>query len=46
MVFQIGVILLSTIEASCKNESVTGNDTLFTMISELDRPVLALNFLE
>ena len=46
MVFQIGVILLSTIEGSCKTESVTCDDILFTMINELDRPVLAFNFFE
>ncbi len=46
MVFQIGVILVSTMETSCKDESVTGNDTLFTVVSKLDRPVFAVNFLK
>jgi hypothetical protein len=46
MVFQIGVILVSTMEPSRQIESDTGNNTLFTMVSELDRPVFAINFVK
>ena len=46
MVFQMGVILKSTMEPSGQIESDTGNNTLFTMVSELDRPVLSINLLK
>lgn len=46
MVFQTGVILVSTMETSCKTAGGTSDNALFTMVSKFNKPVLAVNFLK